>query len=61
MLDVDNTLLDNDRIVTDLGIILRRSLATRVGITIGKFSKRRAMSSAMQTIWETCNATALKP
>jgi hypothetical protein len=55
--DVDNTLLDNNRIVADLGDHFGMSLATRAGIDIGKFTKRRVLNSAVRAAWTPCSAS----
>lgn len=61
LLDVDNTLLDNDRIIADLSELLRSRLALRAVIDIGKYSRRCVLNSAMQIIWAPCNATVSAP
>ncbi len=62
LLDVDNTLLDNDRIVADLGDHLAHEFGDESrDIATGKFSRRCALISAMRSIWAPCSATVSAP
>jgi FMN phosphatase YigB (HAD superfamily) len=59
LFDVDNTLLDNDRIVSDLKNHLIREVGSETmrGAT-GKYSNVCVMNSDMLIIWALCNVTA---
>jgi hypothetical protein len=59
LLDVDNTLLDNDGVITDLSQHLEQDSATRIGTDIGESSKHCVMNLAMRTIWAPYNAIVL--
>jgi hypothetical protein len=61
LLDVDNTLFDHDRLVTDLGRHLAQKFGDECRDRYGTFSKRCARTSAMSTIWRPCNAIVTKP
>ena len=57
LLDVDNTLLDNDRIVADLNEHLGQAFGDESRDRYGKYLRRCALSSVMRTISAPCNAT----
>ena len=58
LLDVDNTLLDNDRIIADLRAHLEQSSAPPARSATGSTSRRCATSSATPTTSARCSATA---
>ena len=60
LVDCDNTLLDNDRVQSDLRAIRRASSAPTTGAGIGRFSSNCAASSATRTILAHCSVTALE-
>ena len=58
LLDVDNTLLDNDRIIVDLRHHLEHAFgAASTATATGQYSKHCAASSAMPIISARCSAT----
>ena len=57
LVDVDNTLLDNDRIQNDLDVTLSVSLAQLAGIGTGPFSKSSSLLWATVIISAPCNVT----
>jgi hypothetical protein len=60
LFDVDNTLLDNDRIENDPGTTLRASLELRPGIDILPSSRRYGLNWGMRTIWALRSDTGCK-
>ena len=61
LFDVDNTLLDNDRVQDDLRNHLEHEFGAESSGPLFRISwKICTLSLAMPTIWALCNATGLK-
>ena len=59
LIDVDNTLLDNDRLISDLMDAYRPRIRHQpAAIGIHRYSKRSAPGSATSTIWAPCSSIA---
>jgi hypothetical protein len=60
LFDVDNTLLDNDRVTADLRHHLEKEVGSEGAHVIGRSSSSYGLNSVMLIISARCNVTAAK-